>query len=128
MKKNLLFNHDHWVYRSVAKSAHETMSKPISIRNNKELYNFSEKYVPKEHGNLSFVYNYIDIKECAIETSEWNLKLLEKKSGLPIKTKADKTSKTLHLLESICSLHFEGDKLTASTNYHHKNPDKWTFE
>ena len=115
------------MFRSCLKSAYDRRSAPDSIRNNKELYQFAEKYVAKQHGRVRFEYNFMAICDSVIETGHWDLKLLDKKSKLPIKTKADGSSSTLHLLEAICSLQFDNGYLTASTNYEHLNGDKWSF-
>ena len=118
----------HWIFRSCAKNQLDLLETPFTIRNNKDLYKFAKKHVPKSHESVTFDYNYKEIKEPEIETAEWDFKLVEKNSGLPIKTTKIGTSNTLHLLEAICSLKFEGEYLTSSTNYGHNNADKWEFD
>ena len=118
----------HWTYRSCLKKAYDETSDPPQIQNNKELYNFSESSVPKEHGKVRFEFFYEYIESSELEAKERQLKLIEKKSDLPLTyRKKDGMAKTLHLLEAIVSLKYDRGMVYASTSYSHENPDKWSL-
>ena len=111
----------HWVYRRALDDAVQ-LSENVSIKTNKELFDFSEAHVSKKVGNIDFEYHFIELVDNFLEANNSKLKLVEKNSNLPIKTG---NQKTLHHLEAICSVKFEDGTLTSSCFYDHNTFDTW---
>ena len=121
----------HWQLRRTIQSKFDEFDQKVSIKNNRDLYDFCHKYLQGLHGNLFYIYDYLEISgQTFPDTDPYpKFKLLKQKSKLDITTTVrEKLSATIHRLEAYCYLRFDSGKMKACPFYKFEEIDVWTLK